>query len=95
MASKTFKLGEYAKGGVITAEVKGTKVTIIGKDWDTSVGYKRSRSQSNAKEFGRLTVDSKESQVYHKLSMYLRDLTVAYYANIIIDWVETKTKLGR
>jgi hypothetical protein len=37
-ASKTFKIGEYAKGGVITAEVQGKVVTIIGKEWDTSQG---------------------------------------------------------
>jgi len=29
MASKTFKIGEYCKGGVITVEASAKKVTII------------------------------------------------------------------
>ena len=51
MAKKTWKLGEYSKGGIITAEVKKDKITIIAKDWDTSTGYSRGSNQSNAKEF--------------------------------------------
>ena len=34
MATKTFKIGEYCKGGVITVETTAKKVTIIAK-----VGY--------------------------------------------------------
>jgi len=94
MATKTFKIGEYARGGIITAEVKGNQITIIGKDWDMSVGTQRSSNQSNAKEFDRLTVDSKASDAYRKLFMYLTDLTTAYYGDMIIDWVERKTHIN-
>ena len=34
MASKTWKLGEVCKGGVITVEATAKKVTVIAKEWD-------------------------------------------------------------
>jgi len=30
-AQKTFKLGEYAVGGIITVEINGNEVTVISK----------------------------------------------------------------
>ena len=50
MAKKTFKLGEVCKGGVITVEIKGQIITVIGKDWDFSQGSKKGSNQSNAKD---------------------------------------------
>jgi hypothetical protein len=38
MATKTWKIGEYAKGGIITVEARGKKVTVIGKEWDFTTG---------------------------------------------------------
>ena len=35
MATKTWKLGELSKGGVITVEVTAKKVAVIAKEWDT------------------------------------------------------------
>lgn len=92
-ASKTFKIGEYAKGGVITAEVNGKVITIIGKDWDTSAGYKKSSNQSKAKEFTRGTVIANERDAEQKLFFFLTDLTTAYYSDEIIKWIKTKTKI--
>ena len=94
MASKTFKIGEYAKGGIITAEVKGTKVTIIGKEWDFSAGSTRGASQKNAKEFTRETIDARDTYAYNQLRDFLCDLTSIGWANNVLDWIETKTKLG-
>jgi hypothetical protein len=53
MATKTFKIGEYAKGGIITVEITGKVIVVIGKEWDFSTGSRRSSDQSNAKEFTR------------------------------------------
>ena len=90
-ASKTFKIGEYAKGGVITVEIKDRNVTIIGKDWDYSKGSNKGSDQSNAKEFDRLTVSLDDSQAYRTLVDYLCDLTTSYHADQIIDYIEMKT----
>lgn len=95
MATRTFKIGEYAKGGVITAEVKGTKIAIIGKDWDMSAGCKKGSSQKNAKEWTRLEVDMNSRSAYGDMSDFLHDLTTSYYADKIIEWVESKLPLDK
>ena len=92
MASKTFKIGEYCKGGVITVEATANKVTIIAKEWDTTQGYSKSSNQSNAKEWNRLEVSTKSSDAERKLDFFLDDLTTSYYTGQIMDWIKTKTK---
>jgi hypothetical protein len=92
-ATKTFKIGEYAKGGVITVEVKGNEVTVIGKEWDYSAGSNKSSNQSNAKEFSRKVVDVSISE--RPLVEELNDLTTSYYAGQIMEWIETKVKINR
>ena len=62
MATKTFKIGEYAKNGVITAITTKNKVTIISKLWDVSAGTNKNSDQSNAKEavsYTHLTLPTK------------------------------------
>ena len=95
MATKTFKLGEYCKGGVITAIATKTKVTIIGKDWDTSKGFNKGSDQSNAKEFTRLEVSTNDRDVDRKLTMFLLDLTTSYYTDEIINWCTSKSDLNK
>lgn len=91
-ATKTFKIGEYAKGGVITAEVNGNKVTIIGKEWDYSKGSNKGSDQSNAQEFTRETVDTTNDGAYRTLIEFLNDLTTHYYSEQIMEWVKTKVQ---
>jgi hypothetical protein len=95
MASKTFKIGEYAKGGIITIETKGNKVAIIGKEWDYSKGSNRGSDQSGAKEWTRLEVDAEEFDADRQMSMFLHDLTTSYYTDEIMKWIESKTKLNK
>jgi len=92
MATKTFKIGEYCKGGVITVEATAKKVTIIAKDWDFSKGSRRSSDQSNAKEWNRLEVSTNSSDAERQLDWFLFDLTTSYYAGQVMDWIKTKTK---
>jgi hypothetical protein len=93
-ATKTWKIGEYAKGGIITVEITGKVIAIIGKEWDTSTGYNKSSDQSNAKEFTRGTVTADDSEAYRKMYFFLTDLTTSYYADNILKWIETKVKLN-
>ena len=92
MATKTFKIGEYCKGGVITVEATAKKVTIIAKEWDASQGYSKGSNQSNAKEWNRLEVSTNSSDAENKLMWFLFDLTTSYYTDQILEWVRTKTK---
>ena len=92
MATKTFKIGEYCKGGVITVETTAKKVTIIAKEWDTSAGYSKGSNQSNAKEWNRLEVSTSSSDAERQLDWFLCDLTTSYYAGEIMDWIKTKVK---
>ena len=92
-ATKTWKIGEYAKGGVITVEITGKLIVIIGKEWDTSTGYNKKSNQSNAKEFTRGTITADDREAYRKMYDFLSDLTTHYYADTILKWIQTKVKL--
>lgn len=95
MATKTFKIGEYAKGGVITVEIKGKVIIVIGKDWDFSTGSRKSSDQSNAKEFTRGTVESTDPDAYFKLYDFLGNLTTHYYTEQIIEWISSKSEVKK
>ena len=92
--TKTWKLGEVCQGGVITVEIQGKVITVIGKEWDNAAGYKKSSNQSNAKEFTRGTI-TPHKDAWRKLFMFISDLTTSYWADEIIKWIETKVELGR
>lgn len=95
MATKTFKIGEYAKGGVITVEIKGKVITVIGKDWDFSTGSRKSSDQSNAKEFTRGTVESTDPDAYFKLYDFIGNLTTHYYTEKVIEWIISKSEVQK
>ena len=97
MATKTFKIGEYCKGGVITAVATKRKITIIGKEWDYSKGSNKGSDQSNAKEWTRLEMsgDLHTDYVTRELTMFLNDLTTSYYTDMILEWCESKSDLNK
>ena len=90
MATKTFKIGEYCKGGIITVITKGYDVTIIGKDWDFSQGTKKSSNQKNAKEFTRFELSADDSRFSWGASQFLHNLTTSYYTDQVMKWIESK-----
>lgn len=92
--TKTWKLGEVCQGGVITVEIVGKVITVIGKEWDIAAGYKKSSNQSNAKEFTRGTI-TPHNDARFKLFMFLSDLTTSYWADEIIKWIESKVELKK
>jgi len=94
MATKTFKLGEVCKGGVITAVTTKKTVTIIAKEWDISQGTKKGSNQSNAKEFNRLEVTIGETNAFMKLDNFLSDLTTSYHTEQILDWVKENSEIN-
>jgi len=94
MATKTFKIGEYCRGGVITIETTKTQVKVICKEWDTSKGYSKGSDQSNAKEWNRLEVNLSSSDAESKVNWFLFDLTTSYYTDVILDWIRTKVEFN-
>ena len=90
MATKTFKIGEYCKGGIITVETTSTKAIVIAKDWDMSLGTRRGSDQSNAKEFDRVEVDINSGTAERDLMEFLLDLTTSYYTDQVLEWFKTK-----
>jgi hypothetical protein len=95
MASKTFKLGEYSKGGIISVIITKTSVTVIGKEWDTSEDYSKSSSQANAKEFTRIEVNPNDIDAERKLNNFILDLTTSYYTDKIMEYIERNTQFAK
>jgi DNA polymerase III alpha subunit len=93
-STKTWKIGEYCKGGIITVEITGKIITVIGKEWDFSKGTRKSSDQSGAKEWTRGTVLADDSEGYRKLYDFISDLTTHYYTEQVIDWIKTKVNLS-
>ena len=89
MATKTFKIGESSRGGVITAEVKGNKVTVIFKSWNWY-----DRNASKAVEYNRIEVDATSNFAQRNLFFELTDDTTAYWADTVIEWIKTKVKFN-
>tara|TARA_R110000772_G_C13310268_1_gene440073 strand:+ start:16678 stop:16980 length:303 start_codon:yes stop_codon:yes gene_type:complete len=90
MAKKTFKIGEYCKGGILSVETTSKTATVIAKDWDFSQGSRRGSNQSNAKEFDRHTVNLDDRDSWRSLNNFIQDLTTSYYTGQVMDWFESK-----
>jgi hypothetical protein len=80
MATKTWKLGEVCKGGIITIETTKTQVQVIAKEW------------LDSKEWNRLEVNLSEKDSRSKIDWFLFDLTTSYWGDEILKWIETKVK---
>lgn len=91
--TKTWKIGERCQGGIITVEINGNIIHIIGKEWDFSKGSKRSSDQSNAKEFTRKSIDSTEANAYYNVFDFLEELSTSYHADEFIKWITSKIKI--
>ena len=95
MAEKTWKIGESAKGGVITVKTTKTQFVIIGREWDFKAGSGRGSSQAAALPFDKKTFKLDDPQAKQKAFMYLTDLTTSYYADNILKWISSKVEFGR
>ena len=95
MATKTWRLGEVCRGGVITIETTKTQVKVIAKEWDTSKGFSKGSDQSQAKEWNRLEVNIAEKDSRSKIDWFLSDLTTSYWTDEILKWIETKVDLQK
>lgn len=78
MAKKTYKIGEYAIGGIIAVETTKTSARVICKDY-------------NSKEvISDMTFTNEQiyDEGYNPLMQHLNDLTTSYYAETINEFIE-------
>lgn len=85
MAKKTFKIGEWAKGGIIIAEVNQAKGLIRIECLD----------YFSKELYFSLEVDEKGSRAFRELDDELHDWTSHYWAEKVMDWIESKSHIER
>lgn len=74
MATKTFKIGEYAIGGKIKVSITATAVTIQALDYNSNVVVSE-------------TIFSNIGGNYWNVREYLEELTSSYYADKVLQYV--------
>ncbi len=77
-ATKTFKIGEYAVGGIIKVKINGKVIQIEALDWFTK----------EILQTGSTMITEKD--VRRKIDMFLIQLTSSYYTDEIMKWIESK-----
>jgi hypothetical protein len=80
-ATKTFKIGEYAVGGIVIVNIIGKAIFINFADW-------------NSKETlltGSTTSDNLNSR--YIISEFLNENTSYHWADTILKWIESKVTL--
>jgi hypothetical protein len=81
MATKSFRIGECAIGGIIKADVVGWSgdiVQIKALDWNTKKVVKEQ------------TFLTSEPQCSQRVEEFLMDLTTCYHAGKIMEWIKSK-----
>jgi hypothetical protein len=81
-ATKTFKIGEYAVGGIIKVDVTGKVIQVKNLDWNTKEEVKSGSCMTY------------EPNAKAKLMDYLEDVTSYYYAEKVMKWIESVVTLG-
>lgn len=82
MATKKFKIGEYAIGGIIQVDIKGKTLQIKALDY-----YSQKEVMS-----GSIMTD--EYDAYWKAKNYLNELTSSYHADKIMEYIKSKATLN-
>ena len=80
MATKQFKIGEYAIGGIIKVTTNLTTITIQALDYNTK------------NEVMSQTFDLDDSS-YWNIKDYLNELTSSYYEDKVMKYIEETTNL--
>jgi hypothetical protein len=82
-ATKSFKIGERAVGGIIKVDINGKVILVKALDY-----YSKKEVMSGS-------VLSTENNAKFKLDNYLNELTSSYYADKILKWIESKVELSK
>ena len=82
MATKQFKIGEYAVGGIIKVTTNGNCISI------QSIGYFSKEVVSNH-EF-----DSASNNAERGVDLTLNELTSSYYSDVIMKWIKEHVRFN-
>ena len=80
MATKTFKIGEYAMGGIIQVKITGKVIQIFVKDM-----------YGDGETLRTGTTSTEDNDVERKLDNFLIDVTTSYYTGKVMKWIKEKT----
>lgn len=83
MATKQFKIGERAVGGIIKVDAVGKVIQIKCLDW-----FSKKEVQS-----GTATTDDPDA--YRKVDVFLNEVTSSYHADKIMEWLKSKVKFHK
>lgn len=76
---KTFKIGEYAVGGIVEAIIQPEGLLRINfKDWNTNELVTNYVAPFDNKD------------IYRSINDFLNNNTSIYYSDNILDWIKTK-----
>ena len=82
-ATKQFKIGECAVGGIIQVELKGKLIVTKALDYNT-------KKELGGQYTGTFQTDLPQSKGV--IDNFLHDLTTSYYAGKVMEWIETKVE---
>lgn len=76
MAKKTFKIGEYAIGGIIQVCTTSDTINIDSLDWN-------SKQKIMGREF-----QVRAMNLTNEIDNYLNELTSSYYADKVLNYIK-------
>lgn len=76
MATKTFKIGEYAVGGIIQVRTTSDSINIDALDWN-------SKQKIMGREF-----QVRAMNLTNEIDNYLNELTSSYYADKVLNYIK-------
>lgn len=83
MATKQFKIGERAVGGIIKVDVTGKIIQVKCLDWNSK------------KEVQSGTATTDDPDAYRKVDVFLNDVTSSYHADKIMEWLKSKASFKK
>ena len=81
MATKTFRIGECAVGGLIKVDITGMVIQVKALDFYTK----------KVVDSGSAMLD--DPNIERKLDNYIITLTTSYYTGKIMEWIKSKTNI--
>ena len=75
--TKTFKIGEYAVGGIVVANINKSIVEVQFKDWNTK------------EVITECKIDGSKFNSRNELLDFLNENTSSYYADKIVEWIDS------